>query len=330
MTPAVAPVYILASERSGTNLLRVRLTDNQTTYFGPSPAHFLKFLYYREAFYGNLKEDTAFLELISDALALCYNHWAPWDVEYVPEELMAGYDAAFSDRNAILLSHYIYLRYAQDKGFQSYINKDNHLFRFAHQLREQIGNVKFIYLHRDPRDFALSQIKRPESDASIVTHAMNWKAEQLDCIRTWKDFSEDEIIRVSYEQLVSNEDGTLERIFSFLGVSKSETATEQPQETGISDWKNLKKPTIKSNFNKYKKELSGKQINFIESIDWEVMRLLGYSTENEKRPRTSTSSRIINQLHGRFVKAMKLRKFRKSPEFQLRKSNWEVINRLNI
>lgn len=41
MSYADSPVFIIASERSGTNLLRKRLTESQSVYLGPSPAHFL-------------------------------------------------------------------------------------------------------------------------------------------------------------------------------------------------------------------------------------------------------------------------------------------------
>ena len=60
----IAPVFLLGSERSGTNLLRKRLTESQDIYFGPAPAHFLKHLYYRQYYYGELSKDINFLKMI--------------------------------------------------------------------------------------------------------------------------------------------------------------------------------------------------------------------------------------------------------------------------
>src|SRR5690349_3847480 len=104
------PLFLIASERSGTNLLRKRLTASQSYYFGPSPAHFLKHLYYREPFYGNLAEDARFQSLVEDALALCFVHFSPWDIELDAAGVVADYGDR--KRDAVHLSDYLMTRYA--------------------------------------------------------------------------------------------------------------------------------------------------------------------------------------------------------------------------
>ena len=77
MTSRISPIYIVASERSGTNLLRKLITNHQNVYYGGSPAHFLKHLFYKEPYYGALSVDENFLKLINDALSLTQYHFSP-------------------------------------------------------------------------------------------------------------------------------------------------------------------------------------------------------------------------------------------------------------
>src|SRR5699024_9018031 len=55
-----APIFLLASERSGTNLLRRRLTEAQSNVYGAAPLHLLKHLYFAEPYYGDLSDDANF------------------------------------------------------------------------------------------------------------------------------------------------------------------------------------------------------------------------------------------------------------------------------
>jgi len=123
------PVFIISSERSGSNLLRKRITDNQKYYLGPSPAHFLKHLYYQQPYYGDLSIDENFKKFISDALDLCLIHFSPWKIDWTPEILLIAYGE--HPRDAVYLMHFMMNRYAKEQGFQGYICKDNHLFEMA-------------------------------------------------------------------------------------------------------------------------------------------------------------------------------------------------------
>ena len=99
------PLYIIGTERSGTNLLRKLITENQAVYFGVSPAHFLKHLYHQAAFYGDLHHDDHFELFVSDSLDLCYRHFAPWDVEFNPRQVVTAYAQTYRRRNPVLLAH---------------------------------------------------------------------------------------------------------------------------------------------------------------------------------------------------------------------------------
>ncbi|MDF2446257.1 MAG: sulfotransferase [Moraxellaceae bacterium] len=304
------PVYLLASERSGTNLLRKRLTENQRAYFGGAPAHFLASLYYREPYYGDLGDDNCFRELIRDALDLCYVHFSPWDVEFTVEEVLADFTASGLRRSSVLLSHFLMQKYAEAKGYESYFCKDNNLYEFVDALLRDIPGVKFIYLHRDPRDYALSQLNRPRVLQDIFRIARLWEYEQNKCIRHLVSLPPERIHRVSYETLIADEERVIQDVCGFLGTALEKKAAVEKDNLKVElhEWKNLDKPTMKDNAGKFRDKMTPRQLAVVESLCWQPMRYLGYEPVHVTRPSVSLLERasvsgfaILRWLLRRFV-----------------------------
>lgn len=304
------PVYLLASERSGTNLLRKRLTENQKVFFGGSPAHFLASLYYREPYYGDLADDANFRELIRDALDLCYVHFSPWDIEFTVDGVLAGFAASSMRRCSVLLAHFLMQEYAEARGYEAYFCKDNNLYEFVDALMRDIPGVKFIYLHRDPRDFALSQLSRPRVLQDIFRIARLWEYEQNKCIRHLVTLPPDRIHRVSYEHLIAEEETVIAEVCAFLGATQDKRAAvvKDNLKVELHEWKNIDKPTIKDNAGKFREKMTPRQLAIVESLCWQPMRYLGYEPEHLNQPGISLLERarvsglaILRWLLGRFL-----------------------------
>lgn len=282
------PLFLLSSERSGTNLLRRRLTEYQNTLYGPSPIHFLKHLYFGAYLYGDLSVDSHLEHLVNDALSLCYEHFAPWDIKFTTEQIMIEFNSKpLLNRSVVTLMHILYTKLSHAKGFSSYFCKDNNLFEYAHLIADEIPNARFIYLYRDPRDTVLSQIKRPLKTSSVITQSQIWKREQEKCISVYNELKGKYLIhKLSYEELITDEDQQLAIICDKFGLKISDKGKIhfENENTDIHEWVNLKKPTMKNNSNKYLQELTTKQIDRIESITWHAMQFLGYLPENNQRP----------------------------------------------
>lgn len=283
------PVFLLASERSGTNLLRRRLNEWQSTVFAPSPPHFLKHLAALVPYYGRLDDDDCFLELIGDALSLCYNHYSPWEIRFTKEEVLEEYTRVHGrKRTVVLLTDLLHRNYAKAKGFASYFCKDNHLFDFAYQIRQDIPDARFLYLHRDPRDYTLSRVRCVPSRSSVTAAARLWRSEQMKCIRIVSDPAFEECCyRMSYEQFISEEATYLKDICSFFGLERQDRPRDASKfDTGTPRaWSNIHKPTMQSNYGKYKTAFSRAQIRTIEAITWTQMNFLGYQPESSQRPK---------------------------------------------
>ncbi|MEH6784713.1 MAG: sulfotransferase [Alcanivorax jadensis] len=284
-----SPVFIVASERSGTNLLRKRITESQGSYIGPSPAHFLKNLYFQEPYYGNLENDSCFEKFAEDAIALCTRHFSPWQIDWSPEELVQALDG--KERNSISLMHYMMNRYANENGYDGYICKDNFLYEFAVDIAATLPESRFIYLYRDPRDYVLSQMKRPGALQSCARYARLWSYEQTRAIAVCSKLERSgRCLRVSYEDFISNEDDSLNRILDFIGGDRSaESRYQDYHRESVHEWSNLAGETLRNNSEKFRSEMSERDIWLVESICAKQMEYLGYET-------FSTNARSVRRL----------------------------------
>lgn len=307
-------VFILASERSGTNLLRRRLSEAQSLVIGPAPLHLLKHLYFAEPYYGDLNCNTVFTQFVADGLNLAYEHFSAWDEQITTEEVIRRYDEFFEgSRSAIGLMHVIYMLYASRKGFDGYICKDNHLHEFAAEIMHALPFSRFVYLHRDPRDVILSQFNRPLQVKSYSYLSLLWRDEQIKCIRAVKTIAPTgRLDCISYEELITDEATVLQRLCRSLGLDKKHSGSGaskpfQNEAIEVDEWKNLNRPTMTGNFGKFEDELSNSTIRRIESIVWWQMTWLGYTPKNATRPRVRKFVVEFDALFGRVKRAIKNR-----------------------
>ena len=309
-----APVYLIASERSGTNLLRKRLTDCQNEYYGPTAVHFLKNLHYREPFYGDLGGDEAFSALVSDALALCQVHFAPWDMQMTVEQVLQEYGDR--KRNAVLLADFMMQRFAMSKGYANYFCKDNFLYEFALDIANEIPGASFIYLYRDPRDFSLSQSKRPHASGNLIEYARLWDYEQVKAIRVTRTLAAQgrRVMLLSYERLISEEDKVLDELCQFLGVDRSDasSAASDNVQDAVHEWKNLAGPTMKDNAGKFRAELGQAAIGRIEVVCAKTMSYLGYGRITERNKPISPAESLSRYLYFNVLKQIR-GKFKSTP-----------------
>lgn len=324
------PVFLISSERSGTNLLRLRITENQDIYYGPEPAHLYKHLYHATPFYGDLNIEKNFSRLVSDALELCYNHFSPWKVKLNVNEIELEYNQNYKRRNSILLGHFLMQKYSLLMGYKSYFCKDNFLYDYVFKILYEIPDAKFIYLYRDPRDYTLSQKKRTLVTNNIYAIANMWKTEQIKCLSVAKQLNSEQIFILSYEDFITDEYNLLAKIFDFLNISFSTEIKKNNQQGYPEEWENLKKETIKGNYGKYKNALSKKNIRIIESITWNQLKELSYASENKSKPSISRYEYVLSRIYYIVKDHWKHRNVKKQNEFQWwikRKSLLERIHR---
>jgi hypothetical protein len=275
-----APIFIMSSERSGSNLLRT-LLSNHSHISGPTAAQFLPVFSERALYYTPLSDKERALDLMKDMLAVVNHPYYNWG-------LTLDLDDAYERCRPRVFLDFFDLFYREKCIHQSkrrFICKENNLFDFAFQLIEYYDDPKFIYLHRDPRDYAASFMNVPAGFKTAYTAAMNWRQEQKKC-RVLVDTFGMPVHRVRYRDLISEVEKTMRGILTFL-EEESERACYQVQTekneslTHNVYWKNLARPILKSNTGKYRQQFSTDEVKVIETVAREPMLRLGYAFDTQ-------------------------------------------------
>lgn len=267
-------IIILASERSGTNLLRV-LLGNHNEISAPVAVHFFNNFCPILEYYGDLNE-LANVKLLVQHMLLSANHnYTNWNLKIDYEDFISKYhiNSIESAFNAM------YRGYALQENKVHYVVKDNDMFNYI-DLTEELkkdGQVYYIHLYRDPRDHVVSWLRTPLFLHSPYDIAKKWNKEQ-NKIKNIKEKVNMFLIR--YEDLITNTPQVMTNLFEFLDIPVDKNAfTTDPknQESKNNElWKNLSKPVLKDNKNKYKEILKGRELKIVETICKQNMLDLGY------------------------------------------------------
>ena len=282
-----SPVFIMSSERSGSNLLRV-LLGTHSALAAPRPIHLLISFKVLISGYGDLAIRENAQHLFEDCVALANHPYNDW-------KLTVDFDSVYDQYplNGLFdVFHLLYSEYARRENKNRFVCKENNLFDFASHLAAYYSNPRFIYLYRDPRDYAASWRSLPIGPKTHFLAASKWVEEQKRCDHFIATAGRD-VHCMKYEALLTDTEQQMTEVLTFLGVPVEESCFTVPEGNNTDVawnvyWSNLSKPILKGNFNKYRKVLSGKTINMIETVTNEYMHKLHYACDTRadwKRPK---------------------------------------------
>lgn len=271
--------------------------DAHRKYCGPSPTHLFRILLENRHQYGNLEEDSNWSHLLNDTAALLNTILGVWLSQWTPEEL----DRTVSHKSMADLLRTIYETEAERNGKVRLFVKENHTYEHIPFLESAFPNSKYVFVVRDPRDMALSWKKSPNLRGSVIRASRVWNTDQKACLKLYsslRDFSR--IFLLRYEDLLVQPEKQLRQLCDFLQVEFDSTILDfsgihlTQKNAGCSaDWRNLEKPLIRKNFNKYKSELSEEEIRYIEATNREEMDLLGYERDYQISTKLSELEKAI-------------------------------------
>ncbi len=272
-------IQIIGTQRSGSNLLRLML-NQMDEVDAPHPPHILQNFFSLLPKYGNLNEETNFQELIQDICKFVELNPVPWKGIELDRELIRS----MCIKNSLIdIFQVIYKLKAESSGAKFWCCKSMVNIHYVKYLEESGIKPYYIHLYRDGRDVALSFKKAIVGEKHMYHIAKQWSNEQKLSQQLVDTLGNERAIQISYEQLIHAPVQTVQKICNFLNIPYNSKVlsyynSEESDITARSGemWKNVTRPIMTDNFNKFITELSREEIRIFENVARKNLIKLGY------------------------------------------------------
>ncbi len=278
-----APIYIIGTERSGSNLLRVILNAHSGIDI-PHPLHICNYFSDLVPGYGDIRDEGPRRTLVRDVLRLKSVHIYPWEIDIDAERVVA------ESQDLLSITAAIYDQHLEASGKRRWGNKSTFMVHHVDEALHQAPGARFIWLVRDPRDVAAS------SRASVFSPCHPWLtarlwAEQQALAMTHEAKHPQAVLRVRYEDLLADPESAIRRVCDFLDeefepalMAHHETKAAKKGAALSESWQNTGGPILQGNTGKYRASLSTAEIALVESAAGPMMDQLGYARDGQPAP----------------------------------------------
>lgn len=290
------PIFIIGTERSGTNLLRLILNSHSNIAV-PHPPHILKNFFELEPLYGDLSEARNFRRLVNDVVRLVELHSYPWEMRIDRDKVVSE----ARERDLVNVYFAVYDQYRQKAGKKRWGCKSTFMINHVALVRHYYPDAKFIYMVRDGRDVAVSAKDVIFNRYSVYYIAKLWREEQLTGMYWLNKLPRQNMLLLKYEELLSVPEGAVRNLCSFLGESYEGqmldffNTSEAKKSSSLSRaWRNTSGPIMRNNIGKYKAALTPSEIALFEAIAGRELDYFAYKLENP--------AHILEGMRGRGIK----------------------------
>jgi hypothetical protein len=300
------PIFLLCTERSGSNLIRV-IMDAHSAIHAPAPTHIGQMFRLRHTF-GDLDDDQNWHALVA-MMVTRFNYRSEYTgVSATDAEVLENV------RTRDVRSVYLYLH---QKGLQRankrlLFLKENHTAKLVSALVQAFDKPKFVFQVRDPRDYARSCRNAARDlpfmgDFSRVLDV--WAEDQTRSLQEYYNLGPERVYFQRYEDLIRDPESVLRGLCAFLGVPfeqpmlsfhESESAKISGRNPG---WRNVARPLMRDNAGKYRRgagKLSSIEVRMLEARLGRLMDRFGYEREY---PAPGAATSILLRLHGQAMSA---------------------------
>ncbi len=281
-----APIFLICSERSGSNLVGSIVGEHPEVYAHP-PYHLGRDLIMR-------LHDVTDGGASSPALQVLKDNAVTRIGKYRGEEEADRFADWLEQQNEIspqAVARFVFQEMPLEAHGKRAFIKENNAHQMLFFLVDCFPDAKYIFQVRDPRDFLLSCTARRKrwlgNKYGSVRNAMNvWRDDQLGGLTAYGLLGPQRVLLQRYEDLVSDFDTTVARLCEFLGLEFDERMhkfheADRAQELAVKGGprENLAKPLMTENFRKYRKGLSRGQVRIVEAYVGDLMDRFGYPRE---------------------------------------------------
>jgi hypothetical protein len=271
--------FLVGEQRSGSNLLRLMLA-NSGAIAAPHPPHILQRL--DPIVPVGERLDEARFELVLEAVCqLVETNPVPWRNTMLHR---ADVRAACRKRSVVGLFGAVMDLYARANGAHAWMCKSMQNIRWAAELDACFPHGRYVYLHRDPRDVAVSFTKAVVGEKDVYFITRQWAELQRLCLDARRKVGPERFVTVSYADLTCDSERTLRGLCAWLGLEyrpemlefyDSEEARNTARASSL--WENVARPVIEDNHEKFRRELTEQEIRVVESLAGREMDELGYA-----------------------------------------------------
>lgn len=277
---AWVPFFMIGIQRSGSNLLRLMLNE-LPDIAAPHPPHILQRMMPLLPHYGDLSDPDNFALLVDDVCRLVELNPVPWDGVTLNRADVA---ARCLDWSPIAVYGAVYDILAEVWGRRTWLCKSLMNIEYLDQIESYFGASKYIYLHRDGRDVAVSFRRAPVGEKHFYHIAKQWDRVQRIALAARERAGSERFFSLSYEQLITDPEPVLRRLCDFLGAQYSDAMlhfyqSKEAERTAHRSalWENVNHPIMAGNSGKFLKQASLEDLRIFESAAGEMLDALGYS-----------------------------------------------------
>lgn len=290
-----APIFIIGTERSGTNLLRLILNCHASIAV-PHPPHIMKLFTPLVPLYGNLAIDSNFRRLINDVCRMVELHTYPWELKPDRERIFAEADA----RELICIYLAVHDQYLQFIGKNRWCCKSTFMIDHVADIIRFRPDARFIFMVRDGRDVAVSAKRSIFNHYHVYYTAKRWQREQALGLQWLAKLPANQIMLLKYEELLSSPADTVRKLCDFLQEPYSDTMLEyhrhsEARKSGSLSlsWQNTAKPLLTNNQGKFHNALKSEEIYLFETIAANELTALGYALVTPEEQLLQADSRGV-------------------------------------
>lgn len=271
------PIFIFGCPRSGTSLLS-RIIDCHPRIAIPYESHFYNTFYPWLKYYGDLQLPRNRYRLIDDILSTeVMKDWSPPPERQQTFESIQQYD--FNGVVDALMS-----AWARAQGKQRWGEKTPaHVF-YWHEILQAFPNLQVLHIVRDGRDVALSWKRARFGPKHIYPLAQKW-VQYLETVEALKTTLDDRsFLELRYEELLLKLEPVVRKICGFLGEEFTPNllafhSLGKAYPTDRQNQQNLSKPPLTNNIQKWRTEMSARELRIFEAVAGSTLERYGYESQ---------------------------------------------------
>lgn len=280
------PIFMIGTQRSGSNLLRLML-NQLPDISAPHPPHILQRMMPLEKGYGDLSKDANFNQMVDDVCKLVELNPVPWEGVKLDRKDVA---ARCRTRSVVAAFGAVYDIGAEHNGAKTWCCKSLANINYLDEIEAYYGDqARYIYLYRDGRDVALSFRKAVVGEKHNYHIGNEWGATQRIALKSRKTIDPKRFYNLSYESLTSTPEKAMRGLCDFLGATYNDSmlefheSDEAKRAASSSElWGNVTKPVMADNTNKFLREMTEDDIRVFELVAGDVLDGLGYKRFHTK------------------------------------------------